>query len=200
MLTLYRVKPAFVRLLQPLVALCARRGVTPDALTGAALALSLAAGAALALAPTVPAVLWAVALTLLVRMALDAMDGALARQTGQATVRGELFNEAGDVVADAALTLPLLAVSAAPPLAVFLLVLLSSWTELCGVLPKAAGGARRHDGPLGKSDRALVVGLYLVARGSGVPSGPWEGWLVAILDLLLVLTCANRLRPAPARA
>ena len=192
--TLYAIKPAFVRSLQPAIALCARRGITPNALTGAALALSAGCGAALALFPAERAVLGAVAFLLLVRMALNAMDGALARQTGQSSAAGEVFNEASDVLADAVLFLPLLAVSSAAPLAVILFVLLAGWTELCGVAVKAAGGSRRYDGPLGKSDRALAVGLLLVARAAGAPPGAWETVLFALLDGLLVLTCANRLR------
>lgn len=122
------------------------------------------------------------------------MDGALARRTGQSTPSGEIFNEAADVLADAVLFLPLLVVSSAAPLAVLLFVLLAGWSELCGVLPKAAGLARRYDGPFGKSDRALAVGLYLVALAAGVPAGGWETAFFVLLDALLLLTCANRLR------
>lgn len=191
--TLYDVKPAFVRSLEPAIVLCQRRGVTPNALTLAALLLSAGMGAALALAPAERRVLGAVAVFLLVRMALNAMDGALARRAGQSTPGGEVFNEAADVLADAVLFLPLLLVSQAAPLAVLLFVLLAGWTELCGVLPKAAGFSRRYDGPAGKSDRALAVGLYLVALAAGVPRGDWETALFVLLDATLVATCANRL-------
>jgi CDP-diacylglycerol--glycerol-3-phosphate 3-phosphatidyltransferase len=194
MLTVYSVKPAFVRLLSPAIDLCARRGVTPNALTGFALALSLAGGAALLLAPGSPAVLVTVALVLLVRMALNAMDGALARRTGQSSRAGEVFNEASDVVADTALYAPLAGVVAAPAALVFAFVLLAGWTELAGVLPRVAGGPRRYDGPLGKSDRALVVGLLLLALALGAPRGTWEAWLLALLCVLLIATCAKRLR------
>lgn len=192
--TLYDVKPAFVRSLEPAIALCERRGITPNALTGAALLLSAAMGGVLALWPSERPALWAVAGFFLVRMALNAMDGALARRTGQSTPGGEVFNEAADVLADALLFLPLLLVSKAVPLAVVLFVLLAGGTELCGVLPKAAGFSRRYDGPVGKSDRALAVGLYLAALAAGAPRGTWETALFVLLDAALLLTCANRLR------
>ncbi|HKC25021.1 MAG TPA: CDP-alcohol phosphatidyltransferase family protein [Thermoanaerobaculia bacterium] len=191
--TVYSVKPAFVRLLSPAIDLCARRGVTPNALTGLALALSLAGGVALLLAPASQAALVAVALLLLVRMALNAMDGALARKTGQSSRGGEVFNEASDVVADAALYAPLVLVTSAPAALVFAFVLFSGWTELAGVLPRVTGGPRRYDGPLGKSDRALVVGLLLVSLALGAPHDDWETWLLALLSLLLLATCARRL-------
>lgn len=192
--SLYDVKPAFVRLLTPLVDLCARRGVTPNALTLAALVLSLLGGGLLWAFPRERGVLAAVALVLLVRMALNAMDGSLARRTGQTTRLGEVLNEGGDVVADAGLYLPLLGVTAAPSLLVVLFVLLAGWTELAGLLPRLAGGERRYDGPLGKSDRALLVGLFLVAAAAGAPQGRWETWAFGAADALLALTCANRLR------
>jgi CDP-diacylglycerol--glycerol-3-phosphate 3-phosphatidyltransferase len=194
--TLYDIKPAFVRLLAPLVDVFARRGVTPNQLTAAALLLSAAGGAALWLAPGSRGAAIGVAVVLLLRMALNAVDGALARRTGQSTRGGELFNEFSDVLADALLYVPLVRVSAAPAALPLAFVLLAGWTELCGVAAKAAGGTRRYDGPLGKSDRALCVGAYLVARAAGVPPGTWEVWLFGALCLLSVWTCANRQRRA----
>ena len=44
---------------------------------------------------------------LFLRMALNAMDGMLAREHGQKTSLGALLNELGDVIADAGLYLPL---------------------------------------------------------------------------------------------
>lgn len=122
------------------------------------------------------------------------MDGALARKTGQSSRKGEVFNEMSDVVADAALYVPLLVVSTAFRLLTFAFVLLAGWTELAGVLPKAAGGARRYDGPLGKSDRALVVGVYYVVVACGVAHGLWENAVFGLGVLLLAATCVNRLR------
>lgn len=193
--TLYDIKPAFVRLLAPLVELFARRGVTPNQLTGAALLLSAAGGAALWLARS-RAVALAVAVLLLVRMALNAVDGALARRTGLSSRAGEVFNEVSDVVADAVLYVPLIFVTSAPAALPLAFVLLAGWTELCGVAAKAAGGTRRYDGPLGKSDRALAVGAFLVACAAGVPAGRWEAWFFGALCLLSLWTCGNRLRRA----
>lgn len=192
--TLYDVKPAFVRSLEPAIAFCERKGITPNALTAAALVLSVGMGAVLAAFPKERLALGAVAAFFLLRMALNAMDGALARRTGQSTPVGEVFNEVADVVADSVLYLPLIFVSTASPIAVVVFAFLAAMTELCGVLPKTVGLDRRYDGPLGKSDRALAVGLYLVAVAAGAPRGDWETALFGVLDALLLLTCANRLR------
>ena len=37
--------------------------------------------------------------------------------------------------------------------------LAATLTEFCGVLGSALGGPRRYEGPMGKSDRALVIGI-----------------------------------------
>lgn len=191
--SIYDLKPRFVALLSPLVAGCARAGITPNAVTLAALVLSAAGGAALWLFPARPAVLVAVAVSLLVRMALNAVDGALAQSTGQSTRLGEALNEMGDVLADALLYLPLVRVAPAAALPVVLFVLFATWTEMAGLLARVLGGSRRYDGPLGKSDRALLVGLFLVAKALGAPAGSWEPALFGAADLLLVLTVARRL-------
>jgi CDP-diacylglycerol---glycerol-3-phosphate 3-phosphatidyltransferase len=74
-----------------------------------------------------------------------------------------------------------------------LIVVLSLLTEFAGVLAAAAGTARRYDGPMGKSDRAVVFGLLgLWIAIAGVLPG-WIRWLIPIFVILLVLTTANRI-------
>jgi hypothetical protein len=103
--TLYDLEPAFQDRLRPMVGRMARKGVTPNQVTLAALALSLATGAAMTLWPF--AVLWLVPLLLLAHMGLDAIDGMLAREHGMTSRTGAVPNEIGDMLADAALYLPL---------------------------------------------------------------------------------------------
>jgi len=104
--SIYGLKPAFQNLLRPMVNGLARAGVTANQVTVAALLLSLAAGGAVAwtrggrMLLVLPAVLFA-------RMALNAMDGMLAREHGQKSALGAILNELGDVAADAGLYLPL---------------------------------------------------------------------------------------------
>ena len=104
--TLYALKPAFQTLLRPLAGRLVRAGVTANAVTVAALVLSLAEGGAIALWPASPWPFLALPLVLLVRMALNALDGIMAREHGQASRLGAILNEAGDMVSDLALYLP----------------------------------------------------------------------------------------------
>ena len=74
-------------------------------------------------------------------MALNAIDGMLAREHGQQSRLGALLNELGDVVSDAALYLPLAVVSGFDPRLVATIVVLAGLSELTGVLSR---GSRRR--------------------------------------------------------
>ncbi|EYB68825.1 hypothetical protein DEIPH_ctg017orf0199 [Deinococcus phoenicis] len=193
-MTLYAVKPAFQRLLRPLAHRLADRGVTANAVTLAAMGLSVLLGVGLALAGSggrrgVFALLPAF---LLVRMALNAIDGMIARERHQTSALGAYLNELGDVVSDAALYLPFALLPGGWPAAV--LVALAGAGELAGVLGQVAGGNRRYDGPLGKSDRALAFGLLALPLAFGVPGGSWLTGVLLLGCVLGVLTILNRVR------
>ncbi len=193
--TLYDIKPAFQRLLRPLARGLVRAGVTPNGVTWAALALSVAVGALVLWWPQ-RWVLLLVPGALFVRMALNALDGMMAREHGMATPLGALLNELGDVVSDAALYLPLAYRPGWPSALVVVIVLLAVISEMTGVTALAIGASRRYDGPLGKSDRAFLFGALCLAFGCGVAAGRWLAPLLAVVVGLLVVTIVNRGRKA----
>lgn len=194
-LSTYQLKSGFQRLLAPALNRLVAWGVSPDAVTTSALLLSLAWGAVLWAAPGT-AWPWACTpLVLLLRMALNALDGMLARRTGRITRRGALLNEVGDVLSDWALLLPWLVVPGVPDALVWAIALGATLAEFAGVLAVSVGAARRFDGPMGKSDRAVAMGLLALVHAAGGSAG----WLVAgwaLVALLLVWTVLNRLSRA----
>lgn len=194
--SIYAIKPAFQNVLRPLVDKLARRGVTANQVTIAALLLSLAAGAALAFAGTHAAVLLALPAVLLVRMALNAVDGMLAREHGMKSALGAILNELCDVVSDAALYLPFALLPGAYGWIVVLLVLAAVVSEMVGVVAVQIGASRRYDGPMGKSDRAFVFGALGLALGLGIQPGAWLNGLLAALLALTCVTIVNRARQA----
>jgi CDP-diacylglycerol--glycerol-3-phosphate 3-phosphatidyltransferase len=193
--SIYALKPGFQNLLRPLVNGLAGLNVTANQVTIAALLLSLGAGCAIALAHggrmllLLPAVL-------LVRMALNAMDGMLAREHNQKTALGAILNELGDVIADAALYLPLALVPGFDPRLVVGIVILSILTEMTGVIGVQIGASRRYDGPFGKSDRAFLFGLMALLLGLRAPVERAIPVLLYAAILLLLLTIFNRARGA----
>lgn len=193
--SIYQLKPRFQQLLRPTLLTLARAGVTPNQITLAAMALSLAYGAALASAPA-SALLWfGLPLFLLLRMALNAIDGMLATATGNKTPLGALLNEMGDQVSDVALYLPFALAAGVEPVLVVLVVVAALLAEFAGVLAQAIGAPRGFQGPMGKSDRAFAFGVIALLIGAGVAPA-WPNGLLVLVLLLSALTVFNRLRRA----
>ena len=193
-MTLYHWKPRFQALLRPAVAWLALRGVTANGVTVAAAAGSVLVGVLMALMSETRAVFLLLPVWCLVRMALNAVDGMLAREYHQQSRLGAYLNELADVVSDAALTLPLGLLPAFGGASVALVVGLGFLTEFAGVLGLMVGASRRYDGPMGKSDRALVMGALGLWIGLGFPLPSWSAGLMVLLSILLVVTVLNRVR------
>ena len=192
--SLYQLKPGFQRLLRPLVRALARSGVTANAVTiGSALG-SLAVGGVLYGHDGGRQVFLLLPAWLLLRMAANAVDGMLARERGETSRLGLLLNELGDVVSDAALYLPLATVAPFRWEWVSVVVLLAALTEMAGVLGQAGGPGRRHDGPMGKSDRALAFGLVGLWIGCSTELPAMAAWIMPVLAFALVATLVNRVR------
>ena len=193
-MTLYDLKPRFQALLRPSVRALHAQGINANQVTLAACALSVALGLWLVIAA--PATLWfaLVPLWLLARMALNAIDGMLAREFDQATPLGAYLNELCDVISDAALYLPFAWLNGVAPAWVLAVVGLAALSELAGVLGVLAGASRRYDGPMGKSDRAFVFGALALALALGIGPGRWLDLALALIAALSIVTIVNRVR------
>lgn len=196
MASVYDLKPRFQGLLRPLSNRLAAAGTTPNQVTLAALVLSLAAGTLVALFPDRGWPLLLIPFVLFLRMALNAIDGMLAREHAMQSPLGAILNELGDVVSDAALYLPLCWVPGLSPVLVVAVVLVAVIGEMTGVVAVQIGASRRYDGPMGKSDRALVLGTIGLLLGVGIDPRPWADWLLGLVLALAVFTVVNRARRA----
>lgn len=194
-ISIYQLKPRFQQLLRPLIGGLHRMGITPNGVTLGAMTLSVAYGAALAGAPGTTALWFGLPLFLLLRMALNAIDGMLATATGNKTTLGALLNEICDQVSDVALYLPFaLAAGLSAPLVVGVVVA-GLLAEFAGVLAQSIGAPRGFEGPLGKSDRAFTFGLVALLFGAGV-APVWCNGVLGLALVLSALTVFNRLRRA----
>lgn len=198
MASIYDIKPAFQSLLRPLTRALAAAGVTANRVTVAAALLSGAVGTCVWINPSARWPLLLLPGFLFARMALNAIDGMLAREHNQKSRLGAVLNELGDVAADTALYLPLARVPGFSLWLVVLITILAILSEMTGVVAVQIGTARRYDGPMGKSDRAFAFGLLALLLGLGVPTGPWLLWVQIGLAGLLVVTIFNRARRAVA--
>ncbi|MBV8568166.1 MAG: CDP-alcohol phosphatidyltransferase family protein [Methylobacteriaceae bacterium] len=196
MTSIYDLKPRFQNLLRPVCRRLAAIGISANAVTLAALLLSLAHGAWIASRPHSRVPLLCLPITLFIRMALNAIDGMLAREHGMKSRLGALLNEVGDVVSDAALYLPLALVPGLSASLIVVAVALGIIGEMTGALGPTVGASRRYDGPMGKSDRAAVFGLLAVLIGGGLPAGLWSTIFVSAVVALAGATIFNRARGA----
>lgn len=192
--TIYDLKPRFQQLLRPLVGTLHRAGISANAVTVSACIASLAYGAWMLAQSPLPFLL--LPLFMLVRMALNAIDGMLARDFNQQSRLGAVLNEAGDVVSDVCLYAPFALLAGVNSGIVALVVFLSILTEFVGVLGQVIGGGRRYDGPMGKSDRAFVFGALGLLIGARVPFLPCLNPVLLIASALLAWTVVNRARQA----
>lgn len=190
--SLYQLKPAFQNRLRPLVSWLATMGVTANQVTVAAVILSILVGGTIAIWPQSRGLFWLIPFALLIRLALNAIDGMLAREHGMKTPLGQILNELGDVLSDAALYLPFGLISSG--YLVVPVVILSIISEMAGVLGATTGGQRRYEGPMGKSDRAFIFAVVSLLFGLRLMPGIWLDAIWISMIVLLVWTLINRVR------
>jgi phosphatidylglycerophosphate synthase len=195
MISIYELKPRFQALLRPVVAQLDRMGITANTVTLFAMLVSCALGILLFVSPS-PRLFLLLPLWMFLRMALNAVDGMLAREFGHKSPLGAYLNELTDVVSDAALYLPFVSIAPFGWGSIAGVIFLSALSEMTGALGPMVGVERRYDGPMGKSDRAFVfgaLGLWLGAAGS-LPD--WVYWIMPAVALLILLNIVNRIRNA----
>lgn len=194
-MSVYQLKSRFQNVLRPLVVQLAAKGVTANQVTIAAALVSIVLGAFLGLNGNA---IWfaLVPVWLFLRMALNAVDGMLAREHGQKSVLGAYLNEIGDVISDAALYAPFAIIAPFSALWIFAIIFIATLTEFVGVTAASLGSSRRYDGPMGKSDRAVVFGVLgaWIAIDGALPQ--WMFWVQPVFCLLLILTVVKRIRNA----
>lgn len=192
--SIYQLKPRFQALLRPSVQRLFDRGVTANQVTVTAAVVSVLLGLLLAWLPHLTWLFILVPIWMLLRMALNAVDGMLAREFGQQSKLGAYLNELCDVIADAALYLPFALLTGVSPPLVVLVVLFAVVSEYAGVMGPLAGASRRYDGPMGKSDRAFAFGVLGTGVAIGLLNAAWINGLLLVILLLSLYTLYNRVR------
>ena len=180
--------------MRPLVGALHRAGVTANQVTIAACVLSVMLGAWLAWNAQAVGAFVLVPIWLALRMALNAIDGMLAREFGQASRLGAYLNELGDVIADSALYLPFALLGGSNPWLVWTIIALAIVSEMAGVLGLGLGGTRRY-GPMGKERPRLRIRRRRPAgRPRRADGARVFDWVWGAVIALLVVTIVNRVR------
>lgn len=194
-MSIYALKGRFQDLLRPAVRVLFHSGVSANGVTAAAALVSLLVAAVVwHWAPSQPLLYLALPLWMLLRMALNAIDGMLAREFGQQSRLGAYLNELCDVIADAALYLSLLSVPGVRTQLLWLLAWSAALSEYAGVLGLMVAASRRYDGPMGKSDRAFVIGVLGVLLAFAWVGATAVDIVAVAMALLCILTMVRRVQ------
>jgi CDP-diacylglycerol--glycerol-3-phosphate 3-phosphatidyltransferase len=193
MISIYELKPKFQNLLRPLVKKLAKVGITANQVTVFAMLLSIATGFIVYAFSTNPVIFIIVPIVLFVRMALNAIDGMLAREHHMKSNLGNFLNELGDVISDTALYLPFLFLTGISTPLLLTVIFLSILSEMTGIMGVVIGASRRYDGPMGKSDRAFVFGVLAIIFACGIYAGMWTSIVFVLIIILIVLNIYFRI-------
>lgn len=195
MISVYQLKPKFQQLLRPLVNGLARKGITANEVTVVAMLMSVITGVAIVISNSIMALL-ALPIILLIRMALNAIDGMLAREHQQQSRLGAFLNEIGDVISDLFLIIPLIIIPGTSLWLLAAFAFAALLTEFTGILAVMVGVERQYQGPMGKSDRALLLGLVGLLVPLVSLSVVYLNTVLVIATALSVWTVINRIRAA----
>lgn len=193
MISIYELKPKFQQLLMPIVDKLRGVGVTPNQVTVSALMLSIITGVVIALFHDNRWIYMLVPIVMFVRMALNAVDGVMASKYDMKSNLGMLLNELGDVVSDLALYLPFILIVQDHGISVLLFIGLSIVSEMSGSLVQVIGSIRRYDGPMGKSDRAFLIGFIAFLIVLNIKVVPWIHIILYIASILIVFNTYQRI-------
>lgn len=194
MVSIYELKPKFQQLLMPIVDKFRSAGITPNQVTVSALLLSILTGVAIALFHDNTWIYLLVPIVMFIRMALNAIDGVMASKYNMKSNLGMLLNELGDVISDLVLYLPFILIVRDEGISLILFIGLSIISEMAGSLVQVIGSKRRYDGPMGKSDRAFLIGLIAFLIVLKINVIPFIHIILYIASLLIVLNIYKRMK------
>ena len=196
MISVYNIKPQFQKALTPVLVFLHKRNISANQITICACILSLVIGILFWFSDYNSLFLLALPVGLLVRMALNALDGMMARKYHQISKTGEMLNEVGDIVSDVLIFFPLLKFQPESLYLVISFIILSIINEFAGVMGKVISGERRYDGPMGKSDRAFLLGLYGVLGLFSINISGYSVYIFTVIIALLIISTSVRIKKA----
>ena len=193
MISIYKIKPKFQQLLMPLLKLLRRLGISPNSITIFSILLSFVISYFFLKATDNTPYILIVAFGLLIRMMLNALDGMMARIYNLQSKLGEVLNEVGDIVSDVAIYFPLIIFESLRIEIAIIFILLSVINEFCGLMAKLISGERRYDGPMGKSDRAFLIGIICIVYYFTNGLDPYMNYIIGGSSIMIILSSYIRL-------
>jgi archaetidylinositol phosphate synthase len=178
-MTVDNYRPRVQWIVEPVAKGMAKVGFTPNACSVISFLAAIAAGAAFYYeAP------FAGVICVILNAFFDGVDGAIARVTGSAGLKGDFLDHVIDRYADIFIITGIFAGPLASPfIGVFALtgVLMSSYL---GTQAQAVGVGRVYGGILGRADRLLLLIIFGIAAAF-IPGALYAG--VTVMDVMLLI-------------
>lgn len=193
MISIYKIKPKFQQLLMPLLKLLRRLGISPNSITIFSILLSFGIAYFFWNTSDNSSYFLIVAFGLLLRMMLNALDGMMARIYNLQSKLGEVLNEVGDIVSDVAIYFSLIIFESLSIEIAIIFILLSIINEFCGLMAKVISGERRYDGPMGKSDRAFLIGIICIVYYFTNGLDPYMNYIIGGSSIMIILSSYIRI-------
>lgn len=194
MISVYNIKPKFQKLLSPILQFMYKLGITANQITISSIILSIIISILFWNASSYNIFWLSLPIGLLIRMALNALDGMMARTYNQQSKLGEVLNEIGDIVSDIFIFFPLLKYENHQIYVIIIFICLSIINEFAGIMGRVISNNRRYDGPMGKSDRAFIIGLYGLINFLGFYFVNFSVYIFVIINILLIISTLLRLK------
>lgn len=193
----YRMKPAWQRLLRPVVDALVARHVSADALTFAAVPVAALAGLCLGISDGMPAALLLVPLLVALRLILNLLDGQVARLGGTSRPMGEVGNELADRIGDVLAIGGLAFVAGVGPFPAGAAIIAALLASYAGITARAAGAPRQYGGVMSKPARMIVLAIaaplaFLAGAPDALLVGAWLIALGALVTLVQRVVAASR--------
>lgn len=196
MISVYQLKPAFQKLLEPILRKLYTAGVTANQITIVAILLSITLGLLFHFRTLNSIFLLLIPFGLLLRMALNALDGMMARKYDMQSKLGEVLNELGDIISDVCILLPFLSIQNLNNYLFSSFLVMVVINEFSGIMGKVISNERRYDGPMGKSDRALLIGVICIAFYFVPEVYSMVNYIFGIATILILISSYKRLQNA----
>jgi CDP-diacylglycerol--glycerol-3-phosphate 3-phosphatidyltransferase len=199
MISTYQLKAAFQKRLQPIGVQLHFLGVTPNQVTFCTALISVLAGLSVAYFRARPEILLCLPFLFFLRMAMNAVDGWMAKTYNLKSDLGMFLNELGDLISDSVLFTSLVfhpAFSLLASAAMGLFVVMAFLSETSGILALQINAPRGYQGPMGKSDRTVWIGILALALVLGVHAEKVIAAWLLVGALLGLVTVINRVKAA----
>ncbi len=192
-LSTYSLKGRFQQFLTPAQDLLVARRITANQITLGTFFFSILTTSILFLLPPSSPFALLLFLAFFIRMALNALDGMIARKTQSSSKKGAFLNELTDYLCDVYLVFALaFYTSEATPLWIAFGILMVTSEFISSLFDTNSPKYKSVTGPMSKSDRTVFFSFCIIAALM-----PQETlWLESVLwtgCLLALLTCYNRI-------